>query len=175
VADAITVSIANAIIKMENDNPSLNNPGAIMDLSYYHSTGQFQLQQYPTYQDGLTALYNLIDSYRSQGMTLSQFFAKYAPASAGNDPTNYANFVAAQTGLPVNSVIPAPGTADTVNAVSAAADAAAVTPTGNAVTSSFADGVDATDYPNAGDLTNSSIWTWLAIGAGAVALWWLVD
>lgn len=98
----IVDSIATAITKMEGANPSLNNPGNIMDLNYYKSTGKFALQQYDSPSSGYNALTTLIQHYIDQGLDLNSFFAKYAPSGHGkNDPSGYANFVSQQTGIPL--------------------------------------------------------------------------
>ena len=97
---SLVSSIASAITTMENANPSLNNPGNIMDLAYYNQTGKFQLQQYPTAEAGQSALDSLITSYIGRGYNLNQFFATYAPSGHGaNDPTAYANYVSGQIGV----------------------------------------------------------------------------
>lgn len=107
----IIQSIANAIAKQEGAKASLNNPGNIMDLDYYKSTGNFKLKQYSSMQEGWDALYSLIGNYINSGVNLYQFFQKYAPSGHGsNNPTVYANNVAKWTGIdpnkPLNSIDP---------------------------------------------------------------------
>jgi hypothetical protein len=97
---------------MEGANPSLNNPGNIMDYGYYQQTGNFRLQQYPTKEAGDTALDSLISSYISRGYNLNQFFATYAPTGHGNnDPVAYANYVSGKIG--VDPTIPLTSVSDT--------------------------------------------------------------
>src|SRR5580698_1510637 len=86
---------------MEGANPANNNPGNLMDVAYYQQTGQYRPMQYPTLAAGEAAEDSLIQSYINQGLTLQQFFAKWAPAGQGNNnPTVYAEYVASATGLP---------------------------------------------------------------------------
>lgn len=86
-----------------------NNPGNIMDYDYYKKTGQFRVQQYGSYEEGRAALESLIGKYISQGLTLEEFFAKYAPSGhGGNNPNTYANNVAGWIGIdtstPLNQI-----------------------------------------------------------------------
>jgi hypothetical protein len=100
MASTLVQNIAAAITSMEGANPSLNNPGNIMDYGYYQQTGNFRLQQYPTKEAGDTALDSLISSYISRGYNLNQFFATYAPTGHGaNDPVAYANYVSGKIGV----------------------------------------------------------------------------
>lgn len=96
--------ISAAIVRQENVNPQYNNPGAIMDVDYYRSTGgQFRLQQYPTLEAGVNALKSLVGKYIDRGETLESFFQKYAPSGhGGNNPTVYAGNVATWLGIPTN-------------------------------------------------------------------------
>lgn len=96
--------ITSSIIRQENTDPKYNNPGAIMDVNYYKSTGgQFRLQQYPTLDAGVTALKKLVKVYVDRGETLETFFAKYAPAGhSTNNPNTYANNVGGWLGIPTN-------------------------------------------------------------------------
>lgn len=100
LVDAIAVAIA----RQEKTNPTLNNPGAIMDVQYYKQTGgKFRLQQFATLAEGVTALKKLIRIYIDRGETLSSFFAKYAPTGHGNNNSNsYANNVANWLGISKN-------------------------------------------------------------------------
>ena len=102
---SITEQIASAIIKMENANSKYNNPGNIMDLPYYQQTGKFRIRQYDSYAEGYQALINQINLDISRGFNFYEFFNKYAPASHGNDPVNYAQFVAGQLGVDPNITI----------------------------------------------------------------------
>jgi len=68
-----------------------NNPGNLMDYSYYQQTGQFRLATYPTVEDGWNALEAQIQRDANRGLTLEEFTAKYAPAGHGdNNPEIYA-------------------------------------------------------------------------------------
>ena len=161
-------SLSNGIAQMENANPSLNNPGNIMDLSYYQSTGQFKLASYPTLAAGWAALKSLVSSYIGQGLTLEQFTAKYAPAGHGNnDPGNYANFLSAQTGIPtnipLNTVDPSMGSDPSVDASffgqSASTDTSGST-SGDVNTSPLLAGFDLSQ-----DVSGYPLWVWLGLGA----------
>jgi hypothetical protein len=97
----LVLSLASAINTEEGANPSNNNPGNLMDVAYYQQTGQYRPMTYPTLAAGQAAEDSLIQSYVNQGLTLQQFFAKWAPAGQGsNNPTVYAEYVASATGLP---------------------------------------------------------------------------
>jgi hypothetical protein len=100
-------SIAAAITQMENANPALNNPGNLT------VPGTGKLASYPDLATGEAALDNQIQLNINRGLNLEQFFggepgvyAGYAPAPSaacgggctGNNPSNYANFVAGQIG-----------------------------------------------------------------------------
>jgi hypothetical protein len=79
-----------------------NNPGALMYAGQPGATGQDPatgLAIFPDYATGYQALINQINLDASRGETIDQFTAKYAPASAGNDPATYAANIAAATGL----------------------------------------------------------------------------
>lgn len=101
-------TLADAITKQEGFFPGSvsaknNNPGNIMDLDYFKSTGQFRVKAFATLEEGRAALEKLISNYIGQGHTLISFFNKYAPGGHGaNDPTIYAKNVAGWTGIPVD-------------------------------------------------------------------------
>ncbi len=100
-SQAIVSSLASAINAEEGAAAPNNNPGNLMDVSYYQQTGLYRPMVYPTLADGQAAENALIGSYVDQGLTLQQFFQKWAPAGQGNNnPTAYASFVSSQTGLP---------------------------------------------------------------------------
>ena len=102
MSNALVSSLSSAIAMMENANPTNNNPGNIMDLAYYKATKQYKPATYSSPEEGQAALNSLIGNYIGSGLTLEQFTAKYAPAGHGNnDPTNYANFISQQTGIPL--------------------------------------------------------------------------
>ena len=118
VSTSLVQGIASAITTMENSNPSLNNPGNIMDLAYYNQTGKFQLQQYPTVEAGQAALDSLVSSYIDRGYNLNQFFATYAPTGHGaNDPTAYASYVADKIGVDPNVPLTSVGEVGSVPSV----------------------------------------------------------
>lgn len=94
--------IANAITIQENAPTSYNNPGALMDLDYYKSTGMFRLKQYGSVQEGWNALLNDIQVKVSRGWDLLTFFKAYAPLGHGsNNPQVYAQNVSNRTGIPM--------------------------------------------------------------------------
>lgn len=77
-----------------------NNPGNLMAAGQPGCTATSAgFCSFATFADGWNALLNQISLDASRGETISQFIAKYAPASAGNDPTSYANYVASSVGL----------------------------------------------------------------------------
>src|SRR5207237_132625 len=117
--DALTLSLASAIARMEGGGPGLNNPGNITDPR----TGQFVSYSSPS--AGQAALYAQIDRNRARGLTLYEFFGGqrnasgnvvaggypgYASAQASprNDPMAYAQFVGHETGLDPNVPVPPP-------------------------------------------------------------------
>lgn len=57
---------------------------------------------FPDYSTGFQALQNQITLDASRGLSIQQFTSKYAPASAGNDPTGYAQTLAASQGLSIS-------------------------------------------------------------------------
>lgn len=78
-----------------------NNPGNLMYAGQPGSIGAdpngFAI--FPDFQTGWQALLNQISLDASRGLSIFQFTSKYAPAAAGNDPTAYANSLAAATGV----------------------------------------------------------------------------
>jgi hypothetical protein len=103
-------SIAAAITQMENANPANNNPGNLTTLG---PNGTYVIATYPDLATGELMLDNQIQTNINRGLNLQQFFGGepgvypgYAPAPSaacgagckGNNPTNYANFVAGQIG-----------------------------------------------------------------------------
>lgn len=114
-------AIAQAIQTVEGWFPGSisytnNNPGNLMYVGQAGATGADAngFAVFPNYQAGYQALLNQIQLDASRGETISQFTAKYAPASAGNDPGSYANTLAASVGLsPSNSLSAAIAGTDT--------------------------------------------------------------
>lgn len=127
VLDSATVnSIAQAIQQQEGYYPGSlaytnNNPG---NLIYAGQSGATQgaggFAAFPDYATGYQALLNQIQLYASRGMTISQMMAVYAPAGQGNnDPTAYANTVAAAVGASPDTALTDIGsTTDTTNPTS---------------------------------------------------------
>jgi hypothetical protein len=105
LSDSVVQTIAAAIQRQEGYYPGSlayrnNNPG---NLIYAGQTGAVVgdggFAKFPTYQDGLNALYNQIQLYASRGMTIQDMMNVYAPAGdGGNDPTGYAETIAAAVG-----------------------------------------------------------------------------
>jgi hypothetical protein len=98
-------AIAQAIQTQEGWYPGSvsytdNNPGNLMAVGQANCTPTAAgFCSFPSYADGWNALLNQISLDASRGMTISQFTASYAPASAGNDPVTYGNNLAAAVGL----------------------------------------------------------------------------
>jgi hypothetical protein len=86
-----------------------NNPGNLMYVGQSGATGADSsgFAIFPSYQAGYQALLNQITLDASRGETIAQFTAKYAPASAGNDPTSYANTLATAAGLSPSDLLSA--------------------------------------------------------------------
>jgi hypothetical protein len=121
-------AVAEAIARMEGFYVAgslaqrNNNPGNLMYAGQAGAVpapatfGTFA--KFSTVELGWQALYRQIQLDARRGLTLQQFFQKYAPAGhGGNDPAGYAQFVAARVGAkvsdPLASVIagtPAPMT-----------------------------------------------------------------
>jgi hypothetical protein len=98
-------TIAAAIQQQEGYYPGSlayrnNNPGNLIYAGQYGAVpGEGGFAKFPTYQDGLQALYNQIQLYASRGLTIQGMMDKYAPAGQGsNDPVAYAYNVAAAVG-----------------------------------------------------------------------------
>ena len=97
-----TLTLAQAIARQENTNPVYNNPGALMGApSSYCQNGKASngMVIFCTPQDGQAALDNQINIEVGQGLTLQQMLNSYAPASDGNNPTEYAVNVSSWTGI----------------------------------------------------------------------------
>jgi len=94
-------AIAAAIQQQEGYYPGSlayknNNPGNLIYVGQYGAvSGEGGFAKFPTYQDGLQALYNQIQLYASRGLTIQGMMDIYAPAGHGtNDPNLYALNVA---------------------------------------------------------------------------------
>lgn len=117
-------AIASAIQTQEGYAPGTlaytnNNPGNLIYAGQPGATsGAGGFAAFPTYQDGLNALYNQINLYATgacgvcggQPMTIAEMTAAYAPAGqGGNNPgvyaTNIANATGAAPDTPLSDVI----------------------------------------------------------------------
>jgi hypothetical protein len=99
-------SMANSIQTIEGYYPGSiaytnNNPGNLVYAGQAGATrGANGFAVFDTYADGYQALQNQLTLDASRGLTISQEMAKWAPAGQGsNDPTAYANQVAANEGV----------------------------------------------------------------------------
>lgn len=105
-----------AIKKIENAKPVLNNPGNIKCSSIMHKDAISQdyrgICMFPTYDKGYLALRNMLVRACSGGssvyrpdMTLLDFYHVYAPSSDGNEPKRYATSVAQYLGVTITTRI----------------------------------------------------------------------
>lgn len=101
------MTLAEAIAQVENVNPTYNNPCAltVAPNSYCQTGNTGILVNFCTEQDGWDACNNQIQLNTNRGMNLDSFFASYAPASAGNNPTAYASTVSQLTGIDQSTVL----------------------------------------------------------------------
>lgn len=105
----------NGTLAYQNNNPGnliyVGQAGAVQGppmtgTPYYYAS-------FPSYQDGYNALLNQINTYGSQGLTITQMMAKYAPATdangnpTGNDPVAYANQIASSLGVSPDTTVAA--------------------------------------------------------------------
>lgn len=97
---------------MENARPILNNPGNIKYIGQPDAKDNGGFCQWPTYAIGMEHLRNMFiaagtgksEIYHPTD-NLIVFYSKYAPSSDGNNPHNYALFVANHIGVSVNTEI----------------------------------------------------------------------
>lgn len=96
----------NAIKQMEGAKPGLNNPGNLRFVGQQYAINSGGFCKFDTYEHGYEALkLMLVNACGGKSKiyhptdTLIQFYQKYAPSSDGNDPLNYANFVAKWIGV----------------------------------------------------------------------------
>lgn len=84
-----------------------NNPGNLMYAGQAGATGKdgSGFAVFPDYQTGFDALLRQIQLDAGRGDTFYSFTADYAPASDGNNPTAYAQFLASQMGVDPNSTL----------------------------------------------------------------------
>jgi hypothetical protein len=194
----LVIGIANAIAQMEGFNapgtrPNVNNnPGDLISWSGVPTSNGFA--QFPTPAAGWSALYQQVQLNINRGLTLNQFFAGepgvyagYAPSgSSGNNPQQYASFVAGQVGIDPNTPLNEfdPNTLENT-AVSPTVSAAVATPvaqtcadgTQPASDGSCDDGSAPTGSVSLSDVTSGDsggISLPLALGlAGAFVLLWM--
>jgi len=87
----------------------VGQPGAVQGppmpgTKYYYAS-------FPSYDAGYQALLSQVKTYGSQGLTIQQMMNKYAPATdangnpTGNDPTGYANSIAASLGVSTDTTV----------------------------------------------------------------------
>lgn len=101
-----------AIKQMEGAKPSRNNPGNLEFHGQPFAVADGRFCKFDTYEHGYQALRNHIinacmgklKAYNSSG-NLYDFYNVYAPASDGNDPKHYAEFVAKYMGISPDIII----------------------------------------------------------------------
>jgi len=105
-------TIANTIQQVEGYYPGTlayrnNNPGNLIYVGQAGATpGAGGFAAFPTYDDGYNALLKQIQNYANRGLTIQQMMDIYAPASQpGNDPTLYANKLAASLGVTTDTTL----------------------------------------------------------------------
>lgn len=101
--NSATESVANFATNLSGKTIR-NNPGNIMDLDYYKSTGKFRLKEYSSLEEGYAALFRLLSGKGYIGSnnhnTIRTIFPKYAPKGHGNnDPKIYSENVSNWTGI----------------------------------------------------------------------------
>lgn len=114
----IVSTIASTIQQVEGYYPGSlayinNNPGNLVLAGQSGATqGQGQaapglpFAQFPSYQDGLNALYRQINIYASMGLTIAQMMQKYAPGDDPvNDPTAYSLTIANALGVTPDTLL----------------------------------------------------------------------
>ncbi|MFC9659816.1 peptidoglycan DD-metalloendopeptidase family protein [Nocardia sp. NPDC127606] len=89
-----------------------NNPGNITGVAGGPDFGQYpgkfnwhNFLIFPTWGDGYFAIAQLLRSASYRDLSILKAFARYAPASDGNDPVTYANSVADELGISVDTRI----------------------------------------------------------------------
>ena len=132
---SLVSSLAAAIQQMEgwypgslayrNNNPGNLRPGSLA-VGAIGTNGGYAV--FPDYNTGLAALQGLIQSPGYWGLTLNQFFAKYAPAADNNNPATYAATVAAQLGVDPNTPLSVLAAAESTPAPSDTSGDASIDP-----------------------------------------------
>ncbi len=174
-------AVANAIQTQEGYYPgslsyNLNNPG---NLIYAGQAGATPVTvngttwaSFSTYAAGFQALLNQIALDASRGLTISQFTAKYAPASDGNDPAGYAANLSAAVGLTPS---------DLLSSADSSAPATSVYSLGLPDLSSVGSSLESSWSTLTADLTGggvsvdlSGLTPWLLAGAGVLLVIWVM-
>jgi hypothetical protein len=166
-------SLASAIQQMEgwypgslayrNNNPGNLRPG-LLAVGATGSSGGYAV--FPNYQTGWNALLGLIQSPGYWNLTLTQFFAKYAPGADNNNPAAYAASVAATLGVDANT--PISQLASGGGAVAAAAAPPDNSGDGGSGTIDTGDAAGSPDTSS--DTSDSSSVSPLALGIGVGAI-----
>jgi len=156
-------AVANLIQQTEGYYPGTlayqnNNPGNLVYAGQAGATPAppvvingttYVFAQFPTYQAGYQALLNQISLQASQGQTIQQFAAQYA-SSPGDNPTAYAQSIAAAVGLSPTDLLSSADTGSTADVAGSGFDL-----------SSFG-------LPSI-DLTDPATLLWLAVGVLGLA------
>ena len=169
-------SIAQSIAQMEGFNtPGTlaarnNNPGNLRaGPGQTGTSGGFAV--FPDLSTGWAALDNQISLNASKGLTLNEFFAGkpgvyagYAPSADSNNPTQYAAFVASQTGADPN--VP-------LSSLLAGDSGSGTAPVDLTIAAGSIDPITGLPLDAAGSTSSlsSSAWIGIGIGAAALALW----
>jgi hypothetical protein len=89
-----------------------NNPGNITGVPGGPDYGQFpgkfnwhNFLVFPTWDAGFAAIAQFLRGPKYVSLSISDAFARYAPASDGNDPARYAQDVAAALAVPVSTTV----------------------------------------------------------------------
>lgn len=133
---------------------------------------------YATMDAGWNACYNQIElmlsgqsSVYTPDESISDIAASYAPASAGNNPTAWANNVAAALGISPSDPLTAVGSSTTAGS-SSDSTAGLLAPLTDLSSSSDGSGIDLSDLTSGFSLTDSSgnltVFAWVLIAAGGI-------
>lgn len=148
-----------------NNNPGNLRPGSLAVGATGQSGGY---ATFPDYQTGWNALLGLIQSPMYWNLTLTQFFAQYAPSADNNNPAAYAATVAANLGVDANTPI---------STLAAGGTSASIGPMPQTDTSGTSDSSDYADTDDSGSFTATlegaaadvSPVVWAALGAVLLA------
>lgn len=97
-----TAGYPTGSLAYRNNNPGNIRPGSLA-VGAIGSNGGYAT--FPDFQTGWNALLGLIQSSGYWPLTLTQFFAKYAPGADNNNPAAYAATVASNLGVDSNTPI----------------------------------------------------------------------